>query len=138
LRFKKWKVQVWQDKIFVNDGLNRSQVALPAAGDSIEWQQVELLSLHGQLFLQMEYWGAPIGDAEVSQRHWLVYELADAKAKLLWNEIVQRRKVLKRDPPKKNKTENDKEIPHKIYLKKNKILKKLGRMDEPIHQEKTK
>lgn len=108
LRLQKTKIQVWQDKIFINNLVERSQLTLPEAGDAVEWGKVELHTSGQKLYLQMLYWGAPQTDVELSQKKWLVYEITGVQAKLIHEQVVQRRRKTDKG------YEKDKEIQHSI------------------------
>jgi hypothetical protein len=92
LKMNKTKIHVWQDKIFINDSIRRSQESILESGDAVEWISVQLKPYQGRLFLLISLWGLPKTDVHVTPRIWYVYELRGHEAKLIENKIVQRRR----------------------------------------------
>lgn len=84
------KVQVWNDKIFVQDEFKRGLVDLPL--NDAEWVEVSMTSLASRSFLQFIAWDLPQGQGEVASKKWYVYELKGNDAILLLEKLVQRRK----------------------------------------------
>lgn len=123
----KTKIQVWQDKIFVNNQVERSQIQLPMAGDSIEWAQIETKKLMGRLFLEVRFWGAADKNADVSQKFWLIYEINNHQIQLHSSEIIQRRRV------SEGNKEIDREISHSLFAKSGQVYKKLSKREEKLN-----
>src|SRR5690606_5740411 len=73
LQLGSYKVQVWNDKIFVHDGVHRAMTDL-ALKDS-EWVEVSLQELAGRRFLEFVAWDLPQGESAVESKKWFVYEL---------------------------------------------------------------
>lgn len=84
------KVQVWSDKIFVQDEFNRSLTELPLK--EAEWIEVTLQELGGRKFLEFVAWDAPQGQGDVASKKWYVYEIQKEHAILRLEKLVQRRK----------------------------------------------
>jgi hypothetical protein len=131
-KFEKTKVQVWNDKIFVNDQVHRSQFTLPEAGEDVEWTKLRIKKLEGRVFLEMEYWGAKSGTTELSLKMWAVFEIKNEKVEKLWVENIGRRKLLANPIKNSEKFGYDKEIPHKITSINNKVTKELGRAKDIV------
>ena len=85
------RLHIWQDKIFVSDGVRRKAFDLPVAGLTIEWSKVQLKKIRHRRFLELLIWGPPQGEAQVQSLKWSIYEVTGERLKLLVDQEVQKR-----------------------------------------------
>lgn len=122
------KIQVWNDKIFLNDKINRDLKPLPLTGKDVEWQQINLLQLKDRYFLELYLWNEADPKTEVQSLYWFVLEIKGSQLLAKLNQLIQKRKILvgtknfKYDAKKKSE----------LFYKNNKIYFKLDQTEEVI------
>ena len=126
LQWAKMKVHIRGDKVNSHNGVHRSLVDFPVAGESVEWKKVRLRKLAGDLFIEAEVWGNPDETTKVSDLNWVVYKYDGVEPEIKVNRKIQRRK------PKESKKSlstyelMDKPQGHKLFVKSKKAYWKAG------------
>ena len=90
LSLDKNRVQVWKDKIFLNDLVERDTKSI-ALGD---WQFVKAQKISGRWFLEIGLWGPPLGVGEVESLWWQVYEIKNGQYVKHIEKLIQKRKKI--------------------------------------------
>ena len=127
------KVHIRGDKVNSFNGVHRSIVDLPVAGEKVEWQRIRLRRMSGQLYLEAEIWGAPDESTNVSALNWVIYKFNKVNPVLKLNKKIQRRKPKSAEKAKTSFELMDKPIKYKLFVKSKKVYWKHG-FDEGVIQ----
>ena len=92
VKLKNWQVSLTKEKILLGDSVWRSAHDLPLIGAETAWHKVLLRQIVGRTFLELQIWGAPVGETHIQELHWVVVELLDKDAKVKLDEVIRRRR----------------------------------------------
>jgi hypothetical protein len=118
------KIQVWNDKIFLNTKTDRDiQILVP----NVEWIFVEAKLLAGRPLLELGLWATTAGESEVESLFWSVYEIKDDKLHLHLTKNIQKRKKVILGEASKAKYKYDRLAKYGLEIKNKKIQWHVGR-----------
>ncbi|OFZ20399.1 MAG: hypothetical protein A2Z20_08780 [Bdellovibrionales bacterium RBG_16_40_8] len=121
------KFQVWQDKIFLNNKVDRDFKALPQSAanlknNAVEWSFVYGYEAKGHQLLEIGLWMPSIGSNEIETLMWVVYQVKDgALIKQLEKSVQKRKKLIT------GKYKADRKITYGLTIKQSKINWQVGR-----------
>ncbi|RME14268.1 MAG: hypothetical protein D6797_09210 [Bdellovibrio sp.] len=110
LQYRKYFIYLRPQKIHFDNKVDKKIYDFPAFGEGVEWKSARLVSFGNRLFLEIEVWGQPRGEAQVQDLKWVVYEITKKDLLKKIEKVVQKRKQIK-----KKLFVYDPQVPHYLY-----------------------
>ena len=127
LTLGKNKIQVWRDKIFLNNKGERDTQTLPLPSaeidaSSVEWSFVYGYEMKGHFILELGLWQPSQDLSDVETLMWIVYEVQKGSLLQQLKKSIQKRKKLK-----SGKYKLDRILTHGLVFKNHKTTWYVGR-----------
>jgi hypothetical protein len=86
------RIHLRDDTMNVFDGVQRALLKMPVSGVGVEWEKIEVQSTNQRHFLSLQIWSDVDPATDLSQLHWLVFELKGVNLEKKIEDVVRRRK----------------------------------------------